>query len=113
MIDIGQGISTNIYTLFRTFVFDFGIIGSFAAQFVLGLVTGIVFSCLKQNVFDENIAWIYGFFVYGFVMTGIEASIVRDINISTALSFVGFVLYNKLFVKKYNSDQLIVYQYCQ
>lgn len=61
VIDPGTGKSTNIYTLYRFFIDDFGLIGSLLVFLVIGIIAGYAFKQVSRGriIFMPILMWFY------------------------------------------------------
>ncbi|MBO1704202.1 O-antigen polymerase [Eubacterium callanderi] len=67
MVHLGP-ISSNIYTLFRGMISDFGVIGGFVFQGIYGIITGVLYGKIKYSNNENIIAQVIIANSYFFVM---------------------------------------------
>lgn len=77
-VDVGNGFTTNIYTSLRTYIYDFGFIGLYIVQFLLGIISALLYALLFRYNMHPIYLMIYGIFMYGIVMQGIEEMTLRS-----------------------------------
>ena len=62
---------TNVYTVFRIFINDFGILGTLLWCFLMGIITQVIYKCLSNNKSPEKFATlmvgVYFFTFWSFV----------------------------------------------
>tara|TARA_Y100000590_G_scaffold467626_2_gene647171 strand:+ start:544 stop:1800 length:1257 start_codon:yes stop_codon:yes gene_type:complete len=63
-INISDGISTNIFTVFRGIIIDFSVIGSILIAFLIGFITQIIFQNQKDLISTLPISMFYAFTLY-------------------------------------------------
>lgn len=44
-VSVGKGKSTNIYTALRTYYYDFGLVGVYIIECLIGFFAGIAYHC--------------------------------------------------------------------
>lgn len=100
-VNVGDGIRTNIYTSLRTYLYDFGFLGTSIVQFFIGIVAGVMYCLLNKFGYNLVYLFVYGIFLYGLVMQGIAETLLRNFMSVTNVFLVLFVwLFYKGFKKK-------------
>lgn len=92
-VDIGNGQRTNIYTSLRTYLYDFGYVGLYIVQFLLGAVSAMMYSLMYRFRMHPIYLMIYGILVYGTAMQGIAETTLRNfMSITNVFLSAFFVL---------------------
>lgn len=77
-VDVGEGVRTNIYTSLRTYLYDFGFAGMYIVQFLLGVVSAVMYVLLYRMDDQPIYMLIYGILLYGTAMQGIGEITLRN-----------------------------------
>ena len=91
---VGDNIRTNIYSSIRSYLYDFGFFGIYIIQFIIGFTSGILYRLLRYT-YSNNPFYIllYGLFMYGIVMQGIEEILFRNfMSVTNIILVVSFYL---------------------
>lgn len=92
-VSFEDGRTTNIYTSLHSYLYDFGFIGIYVVQFLLGIIGGGAYSMLKRFGKYPPYIFLYSLFLYGIVMQGIEDMALRDfMGITNVFVFVLFTI---------------------
>ena len=91
-IYLGEGVRTNIYTSLRTYLYDFGFAGMYIVQFLLGVVSAVMYVSLYRMDGQPIYMLIYGILLYGTVMQGIEEITLRNFMSITNVFVVFFFI---------------------
>ena len=101
-VTLADGSTTNIYTSLRTYLYDFGYIGMFIVQLILGIIMGILYRKLIMK-YEDNPVYLcfYGILMYGVVMQGLAEILLKEFMALTNISIIVVftVLYN-FFIKR-------------
>lgn len=89
-VDIGNGNSTNIYTSLRTYLYDFGFVGLYIVQFLLGMVSAAMYALMYRFQMHPIYLAVYGILVYGTAMQGIEEITLRNFMSITNVFLIFF-----------------------
>lgn len=91
-VEIGEGQRTNIYTAIRTYLYDFGYIGMYMVQFLMGMSSACMYSFIYR--FEGNLIYmfVYGILIYGTAMQGIEEITLRNFMSVTNVMCVFFLV---------------------
>ena len=94
-VNIENGQSTNIYTSLRTYLYDFGFVGMYIVQFLLGMISAVMYALMYRFRMHPVYLVIYGILVYGTAMQGIEEITLRNFMSITNvfLTFFFILLY--------------------
>lgn len=89
-VDIGNGNSTNIYTSLRTYLYDFGFVGLYIVQFLLGMISAAAYALMYRFQMHPIYLAVYGILVYGTAMQGIEEITLRNFMSITNVFLIFF-----------------------
>lgn len=102
-VSLANGLRTNIYTSLRSYIHDFGYIGLFIVQSILGIISGVLYSLLKKYRANPIYLIVYSFFIYGIVMQGIEEIQLRNfMSLTNIFTILFFVILYYIISKKIN-----------
>lgn len=95
-VDVGEGQRTNIYTSLRTYLYDFGYLGMYIVQLLLGVVSAVMYAILYRMDGQPIYMLVYGILLYGTAMQGIEEITLRNFmsitNVFVVLFFSAFYI---------------------
>ena len=94
---IGDGVDANVYTIYFTYL-DYGLAGSFALVFLLGIVNALVFARAKAGS-TLAIAF-YGSFFAGMVTSVFGESFLTNVNFLLKLLLCGLLLLRPAIIEK-------------
>lgn len=99
---------TNLYTALRRYIQDFGFIGMYIIQFILGLIYGYVFYKIKHNNLANKCLFLYGMFFYPIVEHAIEErALINILTLSSVYYVILSSLLFKIFYKKLESHKIM------
>lgn len=98
--DIGNGMSTNIYTAIRRVVSDFGLLGSFLYFYILGFFYGVLYKNIRFKLGDNFYIVLYCIILFPLFMTAWEEKFSNIIFSSFMILhiFITYLLFS--FIKK-------------
>ena len=91
-VNIGNGHRTNIYTSLRSYLYDFGYVGMYVVQFLLGMVSAVAYVLMYRLSMHPIYLAIYGILVYGTAMQGIEEITLRNFMSITNVFLIFFFI---------------------
>ena len=102
MIKFDNGLTTNIFTSLRCYLHDFGYLGTYCVQFIIGLINGLLYCKLRNDKkYDFCYIYIYALLYYGLVMQAISETWLRTfMSISQLSDIIIFLALYFIFVKK-------------
>lgn len=100
-VSVGKGKSTNIYTALRTYYYDFGLVGVYIIECLIGFFAGIAYHLLRIWGGHPIYLMLYSFLIYGIAMQGIGEYLIRFVlSISQLVYIIIFSLLVLLYGKR-------------
>ena len=91
-----NGDNGNVYTSLRRYINDYGIIGMFILQYLIGVFYSVIYKYVRYGRFSNFAIILYAFFAFALVMQPIEENLLR-IHVSTnlvySLGYLGILFY--------------------
>lgn len=110
-VNIGADLSTNIYTSLKRFIADFGFVGMYFIQYIIGLFFGIVYTIIKSSSKVNILIILYGILFMQIIYQSIDDQfLVSFLSVTQVLTFFFvFIIYLILIkpkLKKMEADNL-------
>ena len=91
-----NGDNGNVYTSLRRYINDYGIMGMFILQYLIGVFYSVIYKYVRYGRFSNFAIILYAFFAFALVMQPIEENLLR-IHVSTnlvySLGYLGILYY--------------------
>lgn len=81
-----NGDSGNVYTSLRRYINDYGVVGMFILQYLIGAFYTVLYKYVRYGKFSNFAIILYSFFAFALVMQPIEENLLR-IHVSTTLVY--------------------------
>lgn len=90
----------NVYTAFRRYIHDFGIVGTFIIQIILGFSYGLFYRVIRNKfIFDKKVL-IYIMFVYPIILHPIDDLFLSNVLTPITVEYVLIICLFFKFIKK-------------
>lgn len=93
----------NVYTAFRAYYADFGIIGVFVCSYIIGSFSSVFYEEFRRKKFKIGVNWslfVYAYLVYGIAMMFYSNTFFEYVaNISFLKMIFVWLVFNKAFIK--------------